>query len=199
MVALLLTAPVVPAQDDAAQQRARIERERAHVELRSRQAEAACERRFAVSACLAEARAERRAALHQLDQQRVLLDDAQRKQRAADRQARIQQRQEEQARADEQRQPPAPGRASPPPTGTASSSGVDKANDPGRRTRTAAEARREQAQADKRAAAAQRRAAQAAEHRAAVERRNAQRAAEKAPSPPLPVPSAPQAASSVRP
>ena len=200
LAALALLAPLVCAQDDAAQQRARIERERALVESRARQAEAACERRFAVSSCLADVRIERRTALQGLHQQRVLLDDDQRKRRAADRQARIQQRQEEQAREDEQRKPPAPGRsaASAPAAAAAGSAPADDAPDRARRPRSAADRLHEQAQAAKRAAAAKRRADEATAHRAAVEQRKAQRAAQRTPSPPLPVPSAPEAASAGR-
>ena len=98
-IGLLLTtwsvvAAAAGAADDAAAERARIARERSTVEARAKAAEAACASQFAVSACLRQARAERRTALRSLDRQGAALDEAQRKQRAAERLARIRERQE---------------------------------------------------------------------------------------------------------
>ena len=91
------------------QRRARAHRARAQRQsmARARAGEAACAQRFAVSACVEQVRGERRAALQQLDQQRALLDDAQRKRRAAERSARIRERQDARRASDESRQPPA--------------------------------------------------------------------------------------------
>jgi colicin import membrane protein len=182
------------AADDAAAQRLRIERERSEVVARARAGEAACASRFAVSACVAQVRDERRAALFQLDRQRALLDDAQRKRRAAERQERIQQRQDALAREDESRQPPsgaAPARAD-------SAAGPEAAGRPAARGRNAAAAAEEQAAATRRAAASKRRAEEAEKHRKAVEQRNLERNSKKPPAAPLPVPAAGAASAAVR-
>ncbi len=188
------------ADDDAAQGR-RIERERSEVAARARVGEAACAERFAVSACLAQVRAERRAALQQLDAQRALLDDAQRKRRAADRQARIQERQDAQAKADESRLPPAPAaqpkaaarQALAPP---ADEAGGATGSDARRRNPTATAKQR--ADAARRAAASKRRVDEATAHRAAVEQKNRDRDAKRAPAKDLPVPVAPAASAALR-
>jgi colicin import membrane protein len=191
---LLLASVVAAAADDAAAQRARIDRERAAVEAQARAGERECTQRFAVSSCLAGVRAERRAALEQLDRQDVLLADAQRKRRAAERQARVEQRQRAQAREDEQREPPKPAKP-PKPSRPENETRVpalpddDAAAVPARRP--SAGVAREAAQAQRRAEASGRRAREAQAHREAVERRNQERAARKPPAPSLPVPTNP--------
>jgi hypothetical protein len=187
--ALLLGSAAVASADDAATQRARIERERAAIEARARAGERECAQRFAVSSCLARVREERREGLQRLDQQQALLDDAQRKRRAAERQARIMQRQQAQARADEQRLPPPssrPVREALMPT----PDGAQTEAVPATRPRASAAAAREAAEAARRAEASQRRAKEVEAHRAAVERRNRERAARKPPAASLPVPAA---------
>lgn len=188
-VALLLGHAAVAAADDATTQRARIERERSAVEARTRAGERECAQRFAVSSCLARVRAERRAGLQQLDHQRAVLDDAQRKRRAAERQARIAQRQQAQARADEQRVPPPssrPARAArtPAPVGTQADAV------PATRSRASTATTREATDAARRAEASQRRAKEVQAHRDAVERSNRERAAQRPRAASLPVPAA---------
>ncbi len=198
---LLAVALAVQAADDDAAQGRRIERERIEVAARARVGEAACAERFAVSACLAQVRAERRAALQQLDHQTALLDDAQRKRRAADRQIRIRERQDAEAKADESRLPPAPaampkaaaGQALAP---TADESGAASLSDVRRRS-SAATARQKLAAAS-RSAASKRRLDEATAHRAAVEQKNRDRNAKRTPSKDLPVPAATAASAALR-
>lgn len=191
---LLATALAVIAADDDASQRQRIERERAAVEARARAGETACAARFAVSSCLEQVRAERRAATQQLDHQRALLDDAQRKRKAAQRQARIHERQGAQDKADEQRVAPAvepaPRTAEGRPTAPAPGSAAPAAPAAPAGAKRRAAAAQEQDQVSRRAAASKERARDAALHREAVERRNHERAARRASAPPLPIPAA---------
>jgi hypothetical protein len=108
-VALLLCACAAAGAVDSAAERARIERERATAEARARDGRAACASTFSVNACLKRVDTARRDDLRRLDRQRVLLDESQRKERAARRMTRIQQRQA--ARERETTRPPlAPAR-----------------------------------------------------------------------------------------
>jgi hypothetical protein len=186
-VALSWAGAAAVATDDAAE-RARIERDRADVQQRASTAERACADRFLVASCLKQARTERRAALQQLDHQRALLDDAQRKERAAQRQARIQQRQEAQAREDEQR--PVPVLAAQPPQAQRDTAAVQS---PVARSAPATPRRQRTdgaPEAARRAEASKRRAEEAAAHRMAVEQRNREQAARRSPQPSLPLPGA---------
>jgi colicin import membrane protein len=70
----------------AERERERIARERAAVQALFAEREAACQSRFAVTDCVNDAKTQRREALAPLRRQAVALDDAQRKQRAAQRQ-----------------------------------------------------------------------------------------------------------------
>ncbi len=79
----------MPAQADDRQERARIARERDEATLRFQQRQRECEQRFAVTACVDEARAEHRQALLRLRGQESVLDEAERKRRAAQRMAAI--------------------------------------------------------------------------------------------------------------
>lgn len=192
-VLLLAVTAAAGAQDNAAAERARIARERADVEARAKAAEAACAREFAVSACLRQARAERRAAVQQLDRQRSLLDEAQRKQRAAERLARIRERQETTARESVKPQVEVRARSekAPPPEPSASAIAAVEAGQAQRAQQAAVAASAADAKAAQRAQATNELARQARAHREAVEARNRERAAKKAPAAPLPVPSAP--------
>ncbi|UUX97012.1 hypothetical protein [Aquabacterium sp. J223] len=100
---VLTTALIAPhaaaAADEEAQARRQIDEQRAAIEQRHRARELECRQRFAVTACLEAAGAERRQALQPLQQQRALLDDAERKRRAARRLERIEQRGRAQALA----------------------------------------------------------------------------------------------------
>lgn len=193
MLVAALTWPAWAADADAAAQaerwrleRERIQHERAQVESEALAAEAVCRQEFLVAACLKQVRGERRARLQQLDRQRSLIDDEQRRQRAADRLARIRDKQAAQARAAAEPpvevktrnprpliEPAKPSRAPPDPE-----------------TKAAAAAAAD-ADAAKRAAAAKQRAQEAEAHRRAVEERNRAREAKKpGGATPLPVPPA---------
>ncbi len=201
LVGLLAAAFAVNAADDDVVQRRRIEREQVEADARARSAEAACTERFVVSSCLANVRAERRAATQQLDHQRALLDDAQRKRRASDRQTRIRERQDATAKADESRSPPPaspiqPGAAVPLPRGPAAESG-SAAQPDARRGRSALAASEKHA-AERRAAASKERAQKVAAQRAAVEQRVRERDAKRPPAPALPIPATGAASAAVR-
>ncbi len=84
-MALVLAAGDLMAAVDGAGERKRIASERAAVEQRFKADQVECAQRFAVNACMDAARQSRREALSPLRQQELLLSDAERKQRAADR------------------------------------------------------------------------------------------------------------------
>ena len=169
-----------------AQERERIRTERAAVEQRYQAALAACGDRFAVTDCTDAARAERRAAVERLARQQGVLDDAERRSRAAQRMRRI----EDKMREADQRGEAAPRVALPAAPGASAARPVP----PRQITRAAAAAPRASEAGDReaaaRAAAAQRRAREAQAHREAVEQRNAQRASRKPPAAGLPTPPA---------
>ncbi len=77
------------ARADDREERARIARERGEATLRFQQRQRECGQRFAVTACVDEARAEHRQALLRLRGQESVLDEAERKRRAAQRMAAI--------------------------------------------------------------------------------------------------------------
>ena len=81
-------APAQPAPAGApssmAAERLRIEQERKREENRYAQEEAACYQRFAVTDCLREVRVRRRATFEDLKRQEIVLNDAERKNRAAE-------------------------------------------------------------------------------------------------------------------
>ncbi len=176
--------------DTAAAERARMTRERAEVEARSRAGEAACAREFAVSSCQQQVRAERRAAVLQLERQRSVLDEAQRKQRAAERMARIRERQEAAAR--DQTKPKVEVRTrndgAPAPERSASDAAAIEMAQAQRAQQAAAAASAADVKAAQRAQATSGRAHKAQARKEAVEARNRDRAMNKAPSAPLPVP-----------
>jgi len=86
-----LAAAQVPA-DTPAAQRGRIATERSRVEAEFQARERGCWGQFAVNDCLSDARAQRRSALADLRRQEISLNDAQRKQRGAERVRAIEQR-----------------------------------------------------------------------------------------------------------
>lgn len=164
----------------------RIQRERAQVDADARAAEAQCMQQFVVAGCVKQVRADRRAKLQLLDRQRALIDDEQRRQRAADRLERIRNKQAQQAieaskPALEVKTRGARVPAEPPKNATPLVDSDAKA----------AAAQAAQAKAAARAAAAQRRAQAADAHRSAVEQRNKERESRRSPgAKPLPVPPA---------
>lgn len=102
-VALLLAlACCLPALADEAQdtaaERARIAAERSRVEAAFQAEQKACYRKFAVTGCIDEAQARRRAQLADLRRQEIALNDAERKARSADRMRALEQKQAEEAR-----------------------------------------------------------------------------------------------------
>ncbi|WP_341891813.1 hypothetical protein [Variovorax sp. YR752] len=84
-----------PAAVDDRAERERIARERSEAAARHDQRRRECEQRFAVTACVDEARAEHRQTMMRLRRQEALLDEAQRKARAAQRLAAIEQKRSE--------------------------------------------------------------------------------------------------------
>ena len=81
-----------PAVIDDRAERERIARERSEATARHDQRRRECEQRFAVTACVDEARAEHRQTMIRLRRQEALLDEGQRKARAAQRLAAIEQK-----------------------------------------------------------------------------------------------------------
>jgi hypothetical protein len=175
---------LAPANADEAAERSRIARERAEAQARFEQRQRECAQRFAVTPCVEEARAEHRQAMLQLRRQEGVLDEAQRKQRAAARLAAIEEkRRAEQARAAEPRAgraPAAPLQVKPPRQGAAAARPASApASEPGaaareQRKRARFEARQRDAQA----------------HREEAERRSAERESKGRAGSPLPDPAA---------
>ena len=85
LAALASAAASSLATTDAVAERERIARERAEVQAALTKQEAACQERFVVTPCVEAARKAEREALARLRRQEVLLDEQQRKQRAAER------------------------------------------------------------------------------------------------------------------
>lgn len=175
-----------PAAVDDRAERERIARERSEATIRHDQRRRECEQRFAVTACVDEARAEHRQTMMRLRRQEALLDESQRKARAAQRLAAIEQRRsEERTRVVVPRAAPARASAAearqPRP---AASAPAERASAPAASvSASAAEARsRERFDARQREAAARRDAAQ---QRRVEREKNA-----KPPSAPLPDPAA---------
>lgn len=173
---------------------ARLKREKQEIELRHAQAVEACRHEFAATACLDRARAERRAAMDEWRQQRLVIDDAKRRTRAAQRLQEIQSRNAElDARVGSAVDPPRAASA------PASRDGAARKARPPASASSDARAAQVSEQAAKASAQRRQREREAAEHRAAVEKRNAESAARRASSPGLPVPPAAPAASAVSP
>jgi colicin import membrane protein len=172
---------------DAAE-RERIAAERAVAETRFVEERLACQRNFVVTSCVDAARKRERDVLTGLRRQEALLDEAQRRQRAAERMAAIRakvsaedERRREQAAQPRRERPllPQPPAAGPMPTARAASAPSARG--------TAASAERE-ARSRARFDARQR---EAREHREAAQRRSAQRMKQgHAPAAPLPAPGA---------
>jgi hypothetical protein len=170
---------------DEALERERIGRERAEAQTTFEAAKRACQARFAVTACVDEALAERRATLQRLKAQESVIDSEQRKRRAAERQQAI-----ERKLAEREARLPEPAASMPRPT-RALERRPSAASAPGSRVRPPAvpspEREAEEARARESYEARQR---EIARHRAEAERRNAERAAHGKKPAPLPVPAA---------
>lgn len=166
---------------DGRAERTRIASERAAAESRYADEQAECRQRFVVTSCVDEAKARRRETLGRLKHQELVLDEQDRRRRAAARLQAIEEKQREAAtRAPLPAQPtPVIREAASAPAGR------------GPQTPSAAEraqrAREEAARAQRRAEAAEQRRQQAAEDRARIAEREAERRAkDKKPSTPLP-------------
>jgi colicin import membrane protein len=196
VVALSAAAMAAHAADDELSDRAhreQIDAERAAAQARYEQAIAECERRFVVTSCVDQAKAERRATLDRLSREQMVLDDAQRKRRAEERREQIAAKKARQAQQAQQAQEAATREAASSPTlprkprpSTAPASGTKPARRIEPRSSEAAAAAA--AEAAERAADSQQRRERAQAHAEAVRRRNAERAAERVPAAPLPVP-----------
>lgn len=80
-----LALPAVAQQADDAAERQRITAERARVEAEFDQAHKACYQKFAVNDCISDARARRREQMADLRRQELVLNDAERRRRSAER------------------------------------------------------------------------------------------------------------------
>ncbi|HEX6705441.1 MAG TPA: hypothetical protein VF169_11825 [Albitalea sp.] len=186
-LALFAGVPVAAmALDPAAEraERARIESERKQAEADYTRRELECRERFVVTSCLDDARRDRRLALEGLRHQQAILDEAQRKQRAAQRMDDIRGKVSE---ADARRRSTATQQAKDraPREVHARSPHAASAVDEG-----ASGVSRSGTEAARRSSEYEQRQEDARAHRAAVERRNAEKAARGKMSPPLPVPAA---------
>ncbi len=179
----VLLAALEPARADDSAERSRIARERADAQARFEARRRECETRFAVTACVDEARAEHRQALQRLRREEGVLDEAQRRQRAAARMAAIEARQRaERERANAPRaerpvvspqlRPPRPPAAAPKAASTPASAPDRSAEEA--RSRARFEARRREAR----------------EHREQAEQRREQREQSGKKAAPLPDPAA---------
>jgi len=166
--------------DQDAAERVRIRDERAQAQRLYDERERICNERFTVTRCLDEARAQRRETMDRLRHQELVLDNAERKQRAAARTMRIREKQI----AQESKPGPLVVRERPaavPKPGSASAAG-------GSAIAASAVPRVSDEQARRNKAAFEVKQRLAAEHRADVERRNAERSRKTKPTAPLPVP-----------
>jgi colicin import membrane protein len=174
----------VPAQADDRQERTRIARERDEATLRFQQRQRECEQRFAVTACVDEARAEHRQALSRLRGQESVLDEAERKRRAALRMAAIREKVSAEAARDASPRPvrPAPAMQVSEPRQKAASPAVS-------RPASAASAPERSAQEARSRERFEKRQRDARAHRDEAARRQAERAKPgKSPVAPLPDP-----------
>jgi len=190
----LLTLPVAHAatpRGDAAE-RERIAAERAVVETRFAEERLACQRNFVVTSCVDAARKRERDGLASLRRQEALLDEAQRRQRAADRMAAI--RAKLSAEDDRRRSPGAQPRRErplllPQPPSAGPVAPARAASAPAARAAATAAANADREARSRARFDARQREARA--HREAAQRRSDQRAKQgRAPAAALPVPDA---------
>lgn len=167
-------------------ERAQVAAERQRLEAQYSAEEARCRERFAVSSCVDEVRKRRRQALAGVRQRELALDDAERRQRAAERQEAVARKQAELAA----RPVPAEGPRHAPVGPTPGASGVP--HEP-RTPRTDADAR----EAQRRAQASQQRREESQAQRDRIAARQAQRASHGKAVQPLPMP--PEVAASAKP
>lgn len=194
---VLLARPALAAEDADARprDRERIAAERREADRRFQAARVQCEQRFAVTACLEDARSERRRVLDRLADEQAVLDEAQRRTRAAERLRAIQAKTAA-ASAAGRSAASAPAARVSPASAPVATTALPMAAVPSPSGASAPIARAHGSGAAPQAVARHRQAQQARErdaqvHREAVIRRNAERDARKPPAAPLPVPSAP--------
>jgi hypothetical protein len=157
-------------------ERARITRQRHALETRFAEQEAECRTRFSVTACIDDVKARRRDSMNVLREQELQLDDAERKQRTAQRLQAL-----EAKRLEMLARPPV---APPAPVTRVVPRAVPEPRETRRPRDTAAEAEA----AARRASAAEAQRDEAAEDRAKIAAREAARAAKPKKSAPLPLP-----------
>ena len=175
-------AGIAPAAE-AQTERERVRAERAQAEQRYAEAERDCNTRFVVTACVEAARVQRRDTLNRLRSEELVLDQAARRQRAAERAAAIRDK-----RAHDDAPRAAPRAPLPAPAASAPASRLHL-RPPGAKGANRAEPRLSPETEARNRAAYEARLREAQEHRAAVERRNAERRAKgKTQSLPLPLP-----------
>jgi colicin import membrane protein len=162
-------------------ERERIAKQRQVAEAQYAQREAECKRRFVVTSCIDQARADRRQSLDNLHQQEIALDEVERQQRSAEHRRRREAKAWEEINkpAPEPRLPREPKAREPkpllPPSGGASRPApVDRSADE-QQARERFEARQREAQA----------------HKAEIEERNRKKAAARKPALPMPAASSP--------
>ncbi|HLO94691.1 MAG TPA: hypothetical protein VK195_10255 [Burkholderiaceae bacterium] len=160
---------------------------RATIEARYQQAVQDCQGRFAVNACLQEARTVRQQALQPLQDEELAESLAQREQRASESRQRLGEKAQEQARLEARRRSEALLAAPPHERSEAAVPGAVAASRPARPVPDVEKLRREdEAVAAARARDRQGRVQKAEEHRREVLRRLEERAREKPPAAPLP-------------
>jgi hypothetical protein len=183
LLPLLLWPHAARPADDA--ERARLAAERQALIDGLAQEELACQQRFFVNACVEDVSRRRREALAPLRARELELDDAERRQRAAERRAAIEAKQREQAAR------PAPASAPElPPRSPSEPASAWPASPASASQPSSAEAQARAAQAAERARASQRRREEAEAALQRVRRRLADREAAGKSAAPLPVPEA---------
>jgi hypothetical protein len=131
LAALIAALPVAAlGQADASAKRERLDAERGQAEEIYRRKEAECRTRFAVTACIDAARAERRATLARIRDEELQLDAARRKERAAERLRRIEEQRRESADAPPSSALPAPAPAESPATADTAGAGASRPSAP---------------------------------------------------------------------
>jgi colicin import membrane protein len=193
LVWLALAGPIraaTPAPDAA--ERERIAGERAVVETRYAEERLACQQNFVVTSCVEDARRREREALGGLRRQEALLDEAQRRQRAAERMAAI--RAKVSAEEERQRDMAANPRRVRPLQPMAPSAGpaapARAASAPAPQTATAPAAGERESRETRSRARFEARQREAREHREAAQRRSVQRAKQGRQASTLPPPAA---------
>jgi hypothetical protein len=182
LIAALAQAQAPTADKPSSQaERERIAKQRQVAEVQYAQREAECKRRFVVTSCIDQARADRRQSLDNLHQQEIALDEVERQQRSAEHRRRREAKAWEEINkpAPEPRLPREPKAREPkpllPPSGAASRPApVDRSADE-QQARERFEARQREAQA----------------HKAEIEERNRKKAAARKPALPMPAASSP--------